>query len=245
MAWAHETLASLRLALDSRVEESQFWTEEEARLALNEALECWNLLTGYWSQTVTVQVGPGTPIVGLPASILFRTRVTHAALPLAPSSLPDLFRGRPGWWNETTDAGGDTPTVPKVWAPVSLTMLAIWPQPATIQTLTVTGVAATPILLEDSDPVDLEDGVVDAITGYAQHALTFKEGWTRFASTQSLMKDFLDMAGEENAQLNASAAYRQYLGNDRRRGLRPTLDAPERLGGVVGGGNMTAGAPQG
>lgn len=241
MAWTRETLASLRRALASRVEAAPYWTDLEAQLALNEALECWNLLTGTWVSSQSVVIGLGDPFLSVSAGILFNTRVTHQNLPLAKSSLADLFRGRPGWWNELTTAGGDTPTTPKVWAPVSLTLLAVWPQPAIPQTLVVTGAAATPILTEDSGAVDLDDGVIDSLVDYALHVLAFKEGWARFSGTQALMQGFLKAAAEQNSQLNASGAFRAYLGMDAGKGLRRTKDAPERLSAIVGGGNPTAG----
>lgn len=232
MPWTRETLSSLRTQLEARVESSPFWTTEEARLALNEALSFWQLLTGYWYAAEDVQILAGDPFFATSAAILFRTRVTYQGLPLADSSLTDLFRGRPNWWTETTADGGDVPTRPTVWAPMSLTLLAVWPQPAGIATLTVQGLSRTPVLAAEADPVDIEDGIVDHILGYALHVLTFKEGWARFAGTTVAMQEFLKAAGEENGQLTASGAYRQYLGLDQAKHLRPTR-GKSRLGGSV------------
>ncbi len=241
MAWTRETLSSLRRALDARVEDVPFWTDLEARLALNEALSFWNLLTGYWSQTVLLPTAPGDPFVGLPGSILFRTRVSYAGAPLAQSSLPDLFRGRPGWWQEVAGGPGDLPLAPRIWAPVSLSLIALWPQPATpaLTALEVIGIARTPTLIAEDDPVDLEDGVLNHLLGYALHALTFKEGWARFAGTVPAMQAFLHAAGEANGQLTASAAYRQYLGLDRAKDLRPTRSHSRLAGSLAQAGGLS------
>jgi hypothetical protein len=236
MPWTRHTLSSLRARLQERVETVPFWTPEEARLALTEGLAFWNLLTGTWKARVTLDAAPASdPLLVLPTSLVFGARVAYQGQPLAPGSLAGLFRGRPTWWTETTASGGDVPTRPLLWAPVSLQLLAVWPAPAAFvaSAFTVDGVAATPQLLVDASAVDLEDGVLDVLLGYALHALTFKEGWARFVGTVGHLKAFLALAGEQNTQLTQSAAYRQYMGLDRRRDLVPTRGGMERLTATV------------
>lgn len=231
MAWTRETLSSLRRLLEVRYESVPFWTAEEARLALNEGLAFWNLLTGYWKTRATLDAQGGDPFHVLPAAFVFGTRLAYQSQPLALGSLVGLFRGRPGWWTETTADGGDVPTRPMVWAPVSLQLIAIWPTPAVnvADALTIDGIAATPSLTTDASAVDLEDGVLDVLLGYALHAVTFKEGWARFAATSPQLHAFLALAGEQNGQLKASAMYRAYMGLDRTRDFRKTRGVPERL----------------
>jgi hypothetical protein len=78
------------------------------------------------------------------------------------------------------------------------------------------------------------------LLGYALHTLTFKEGWQRFAATSAKLQAFLALAGEHNGQLTQSAAYRAYMGLDRRRDLVPTRGGGERLGQALG----QAGSPE-
>ncbi len=243
MPWTRYTLAELRDRLRDRVETVPFWQPEECRLALNESLLCWNLLTGTWKRRITLDADPSSdPFMALPATLVFGARVAYQGQPLALSSLPDLMRGRPAFWTERTTSGGDVPTRPMVWAPISLQLLAVWPRSAALvaAAYTVDGVAATPQLTAEDSPVDLEDGVLDVTLGYALHVLTFKEGWARFATTSSQMQAFLALAAEQNGQLTASAAYRAYMGLNLGRALRPTRGGPERLTQAVG----AAGSPE-
>jgi hypothetical protein len=232
------TLADLHQALAGRVEHVPFWTTNEGTLAIQEALGFWNLLTGYWKARITLDATPGSdPLMALPTSLVFGARVAYLGQPLALGSLPDLLRGQPNWWTETTTDGGDVPTRPLVWAPVSLQLIAVWPRPASVVpgAFTVNGVAATPSLSSDNTAVDLDDGVLHVLLGYALHVLTFKQGWARFTATMPLLQEFLSMAAEQNTQLTASAAYRQMMGLDRRRDLVPTRGGQSRLAGAVQG----------
>jgi hypothetical protein len=242
MPHARYTLADLHQALQARVEHVPFWTTAEGTLAIQEALSFWNLLTGYWKTRITVHATPGSdPLVALPTSLVFGARVAYLNQPLALGSLPDLLRGQPGWWTETVATGGGVPTRPMVWAPVSLQLIAVWPKPTTVvlNAFTIDGVAATPQLSSDEVAVDLDDGVLHVLLGYALHVLTFKQGWARFSATLPLLQAFLAMAGEQNTQLTASAAYRQMMGLDRRRDLVATRGGVSALAGAIqGAGGM-------
>lgn len=242
MPWTRHTLSSLRRRLEERVELQPFWTPTEARDAINEGLALWNLLTGTWKRRVTLHATPSNdPFVALPSTLVFGMRVAFQDQPLALGSLTGFFRGRPGWWTETTAAGGDVPTRPMVWAPVSLRLIAVWPTPAdiTLDAWTIDGVAATPVLTAPEESVDLEDGVLEPLLGYCLHAMTFKEGWGRFQPTMALLSQLLSSAAEHNSQLSATAAYRQFMGTGRpdqrpSRGVG-TRQGPEfeRLGGTL------------
>lgn len=242
MPWTRYTLASLRTHLAARVDQVPYWSPEEQRLALNEGLAFWNLLTGTWKTRVTIDADPASsPLMALPATLVFGVRVAYQGQPLANSSLVDLMRGRPSCWTENVGTGAPVPTRPMIWAPVSLALIAVWPRvdrfiPGAI---TVDGIAATPTLTSEDASVDLEDGVLDVLLGYALHALTFKEGWQRFAATGQYLKAFLALAAEQNSQLTASAAFRQYMGQARK-DLVPTRGVPERLTAAV----SAAGSPE-
>ena len=60
MTYTAITLADLKVDMAQRYDESIFWTAEEARLAINEALRDWNLLVGRWSRRLTLSTGAGT-----------------------------------------------------------------------------------------------------------------------------------------------------------------------------------------
>jgi hypothetical protein len=241
MPYQVSTLAQLKVTLAAQVDGSIFWTDEEARLALNEMLRDWNLLTGRWRRRLTLSTA--APVAGVPtveydlgATMTYGMRVRIGTNPgLIPTSIFELDLARPTWRAETITSGSDVPPRTIHWAPVSLRRIAIWPATATagVNDLFVDGVANTPILVEDGDFVDLGEEIIDVLTDYALHLLAFKEGGARWAATQEAFVDFLQAAAEENGLLKASQAYRRYAGLDRRRDLDKRKDAPNKIAEII------------
>lgn len=241
MPYAVSTLAALKASLVGRTDGAIFWADEEGRLAINEALRDWNLLTGRWRATRTLStVAPigGVPQVeyALGATMTYGMRVRVVGGPgLIPTSVFELDYARPSWRNETTATGGDVPSAPTLWAPISLQRIAIWPATsgAGVNNLLIDGVAATPVLVEDGDFVDIGEETVDLLTDFALHILLFKEGGPRWRATQTILTDFLQGAAEENGRLKRSQAYRRLAGLDRRRDLQPTAKAPNKIAEIL------------
>lgn len=219
MAFASFTLAVLRARLQDRWESAGLWVDVEANAAINEALRTWNTLTATWYKTIsTTTPAPASPYVAVPGTLTFRSRVQFGAATTAwlrRSSLPDLSQGRPGWRGETTATGGVVPAVPKIWAPFGLTRLVLWPyDAATGSTLTVEGVANTPVLSADGDFVDLSQAQFSALLAEAHHIAAFKLGGARFAATATQHQQFLQAAARQNTILLASAQFRRAAGLD-------------------------------
>ena len=231
MTYTAITLADLKVDMAQRYDESIFWTAEEARLAINEALRDWNLQVGRWSRRLTLSTGAGTVEYALGTTMLYSTRVSISQVPLHPTSLLELDLGRPTWRSETTASGGAVPTVPTLWAPVSLQRLAIWPATSGVgvNNLIVDGVANTPILVEDADLLDLGEELHDPLLDYALHVVAFKEGGARWQATLPYFTTFLQLAAEENALLKASKAFRRFAGLDRRLDMQPTRVGPTQI----------------
>jgi hypothetical protein len=229
------TLAELQALMAQRWDQVVFWTAEEARLALNESLREWNLLTGRWRTRVTLTVTAANPEITLPGSMTYAMRLTTAAgLPLTPSSLAEFDLSHPPWRSQTTASGGAVPTVPTLWAPISLTRLAIWPTyPDAGHTLLLDGVLATPVLVLPTDTVDLGDEILDVVTDMALHVAAFKEAAERWRATRPYFEAFLQAAADENSLLKQHQAYRRWAGLDRRRDLMPTTGASTQLAGVA------------
>jgi hypothetical protein len=235
MGYTTTTLADLQAFMAQRWDQVVFWTPEEARLAINEALREWNLLTGRWRTRVTVAVTGGDPEVALPSVLSYAMRVTTAAgWPLIPTSVSELDLGHPTWRGETTASLG-APGAPLVFAPVSLTRLAIWPTlPVTTPAaLVVDGVLRTPVLVLPTDPVDVGEEIVDVLVDFALHVAAFKEAGDRWRATRTYFEAFLQAAADENSLLKTHQAYRRWAGLDRRRDLQPTTGAPTQLQGVA------------
>lgn len=250
MPYSTSTLADLVAGLSQRTDGVVFWTPTEARLAINEALRDWNLLTGRWRRRVFLSsVAPvaGVPVVeyALPATMTYGMRVVKVGgVPLVITSIWELDLARPTWRAETVASGGSVPTLPVLWAPMSLQRIVIWPAPAAAGTndLLVDGVAATPVLIEDADLIDAGEEIVDLLTDYAVHILAFKEAGPRWRATSTFFQTFLQEAAEENGLLKANQQYRKWAGLDRRRDLQKTKDTPTAIDDTAktfgqGGGN--------
>jgi hypothetical protein len=235
MAYTTVTLAELKVGMTQRWDEAIFWTDEEARLAINEALRDWNLMVGRWSRRLTLNTGAGTVEYALGATLIYGTRVKVGTVPLIPTSILELDLGRPTWRSETTASGGDVPTTPTLWAPVSIQRIAIWPATsgAIVGGLIVDGVANTPVLIEDADPVDIGEELHDTLLDYALHVAAFKEGGARWQATLEYFTTFLQAAAEENALLKTSKAFRRFAGLDRRWDMQPTRGVATELDGIV------------
>jgi hypothetical protein len=236
MPYTSTTLGDLQTFMVQRWDTVVFWTTEEARLAINEALREWNLLTGRWRTRVTLAVTAGVPEVALPASMTYGMRVaTAAGLPLIPSSTSEFDLGRPSWRLETTASGGAIPTRPLLWAPISLTQIAIWPTYAatTPAALIADGVLTTPVLVNPTDYIDLGDEAIDPIVDMALHIVAFKEAGARWRATRPYFDNFLTAAAEENSLLKTNQRYRRFAGLDRRRDYQPTTGASTQLQGVA------------
>jgi len=209
------SLATLRSQLKDRWESVPFWSDDEARTALNEAMLWWNLFTGTWRKRVVFGMIRNTHWFALPATLVYNARVQVDETPLHRSSLNDLDYGRPGWDGENTASGGDVPTTPRVWAPAGLTLFAVWPaDSAACHTLVIDGIHTTPKLVEDDDLVELDDEDRYAILGEALHIAAFKEGGQRWKVTEAFHKQFLTSAGEQNDGFLKSSYFRKYLGLD-------------------------------
>lgn len=229
MPYQTQTWAELRERLKDRWEHKPFWDADEALAAFNEGLRFWNLLTGRWQTQATVLTVANQILYTVPTTLLYRVRVAHNGLPLSSGSREDLNLGRRTWRSETTTSGGEVPPRPMIWAPVSLRALYIWPADAVaLNTLLIDGVANTPVLVEDADPLDLGDELVNGLLGYALHAAAYKKAGPFFQATMPYFKDFLTLAAEENDQIKTSRRYRRWMGLDRR-DLKPLRGSPTRL----------------
>lgn len=227
MAYTTVTLTDLETALADRYEGVPYWTAEEARLALNEGLRVWNAGTGFWKRPFLGQTIPGDPYVALTGSMVQSTRVTWNGVPLEKVTKADLDWTIPNWRGTTTATVG-APDRPLYWAPLSVSLLVIYPADAAgFNALLVDGVRATPLLVNGTDYVNLGQEEHDVLLGYALHVLSFKWGGQLFVATYPGWQAFLAAMAQRNRQLAASAFYRQVQGK-----VAPVgLPGPER--GVV------------
>jgi hypothetical protein len=216
-----DLLTSLTAAWDS----SPFWTQAEAIAYLNHALRWWNLLTGYWKAEAVVAVPFVTSYISLPGTLVFGAEVYSQATlkPLRQTSLWELDQAHSQWEAETVSSRGKVPTTTKLWAPVGLNTIAAWPRDPGAN-LVVNGLAATPVLSNPADWVDIGELESVNIVYFALHIGAFKRGAASVQTTRRFFQTFLDAARNYNSRLIFSSVFRKSLGLDQQKSLAPMID---------------------
>lgn len=234
MAYNLVSLATLRTRLFDRVDTARHWVNEEARLALNDTLLFWNLLTGQWRRQLTPTLVPGgDPYVALGSTIIWPMRMELSDGTLVEkTSIAALDYAIPGWEGQAIGDAG-VPTSITFWAPRSLQFLVVWPRPIVATAVVFDGVSETPVLVNDGDFIDLDDGVQDVLLNYAAHLLQWKDGGAKFRSTDPARVALILAAADQNAQLKATAIYRRAAGLDTDQGHRPRV-VPEEAQAAAG-----------
>lgn len=230
MAFTTVSLADIKVSLKRKYEGVRFYTDEEVRLAFNEALREWNLWTGRWRRTILLPITGNTWEYNLGATITYAAAVRHLDVPLNNCSTADLELGHPSWRLETIASGGDVPTRPTYWAPLSLQQIIIWPALAVDGgNISVEGVSNTPVLTEEADTVDIGEETIDVLVDYSLHVMSFKQSGPMWVATLPYWKALLQAAAKENGRLKANQKFRRAAGLNRRRDLLPTQNAPTQM----------------
>lgn len=201
-----------------------YWSATEANDAINEALRQFNMYTGYWRGSVTINTTANTVFYAVSNTMTRATRMYRSGKALGRKSIVELYRQRRNWRTQTTASGGGVPTTVQEWAPIGLNNIAIWPAHAAGGlTLTLDAVKITPILTADGDFVDLGSEEQDALLDECMWILTFKRPSLRDVMRQR-HEHFLQACLERNDQLRASSHFRHVLGLDQEQRLVPTRE---------------------
>lgn len=215
-------LQTIRGQLSDKLERSLFWTTAELNAFVNESLRTWSCLTGYWKRRVTLDTVANLPYYGLAGYMTFGMRVEFNGQPLSQATVHEWDKGYPYW------EGRPSPTGPTEWAPIALNLIAIRPADAVgLNSLVIDGLSSAPILVNDTDYIDIGDEEFSALLGYEQYLATFKEGGMEFESAKPLYRAFLRAAAVKNEKLMSSAIFRRAMGLDAEQaGERPRRTKP-------------------
>ncbi len=201
----------LRVLLRQRLGPTRFWYDEELEWALLEALRVWQAMTG----NITMDFGTapqGMQYEQCPGQIARPTRVTFAGPggELDKISLWELDEGFIGW--EGTASG-----TPIYWAHCGFNEIVFYPRPTyAVAEIKYEGISDIDRGWLFGVPLDvLSVGDVEALLGYAQHYLSFKEGAGELDNTQGLLQNFYKRAGEANTRLRRMNFFRASMGVDR------------------------------
>ena len=212
MPYTTTTLAALRADLQARYDAVPFWTDTDARDALNEAMRQFNLFTGYWRGTSTSVTGVGARFISVPAALTYRTRVFVSGRVITRKSLAEFYRMRRNWRTQTTTSGSPVPSTIQEWAPIGLGQIALWPADAAGGTsLSIDGIKLTPTLSADGDTLDLGTEEHAILLDEALYILAFKRP-SLLEQMQPRHQAFLQGCLARNELLRGSAYFRRVLG---------------------------------
>lgn len=224
MPYTEYTRAALRQMLQERWESTPFWTEADANLALNQSLRVWNLLTSYWRERIVVDNIADTPLIAVPGTLAQQTAVTWKGLPMTGVAVSELQYLAANWW--FARAGVDSaPERPLFWAPVGLTLIAIYPAVLTVDSFEIDGVRRTPVLVSDTATVNIGSEELDILLGYATHVAALKTGTRLLERTTPGLTAFLRAAGTRNPLLQQSAWYANFQKTEYAWNTRPEVPA--------------------
>lgn len=203
-----------------------FWTYNEKRRALNEALRVWAVMSGQWSRRFAIPTVAGQRFYDVPRQLVSLQRVKYDSTPLWPSSVTELDYGYTNWQQSATGT-------PLFWSPIGLGMIVINPPAPAGHFLNMEGMALLPALNVGGDFIDIGDEEVNRILDYAHHTLTFKEGGLEFEATLPLMGSFVSAAGLGNQRLLGVSIFKRNMGMAKDEEQKPAR-SPEQIIGARG-----------
>lgn len=211
-AYARVTLSDLKNRLTEKVgNNSTYWTSEEKKDAINEALSVWQVMTGEFTKNFTISVVGGTIFYTTPHQIASINRVLYNGIPLTPITVWELDMAYASWQG--------TAGTPIYWAPVGSELFIVSPQPTT-GAFRIEGFTEQVRLLADGDFLQVGDEELTRLLDYAHHYLSVKEGVPEMSATMFGFKRFLKAASLRNARLLAAAFYKKIMGLVREEGER-------------------------
>lgn len=210
MSYSQFTRAQLRAMLQVRFENTPFWTDADANLALNHTLRVWNLLTSYWRRRIVVANVPNDPLVPIFGTLCQQTAITWQGRTMTGVSLAELLFMFPNTWQARTSDGGLVPSRPLFWAPIGLNLIQIYPAHTVVGSLEVDGVRQTPVLTADGDFIDIGPEELNTLLGYALHVLALKATASFVDRTKPYLEQFIQAAVEKNARLKLTRWYAHF-----------------------------------
>ena len=237
------TLTQLVTLLQARLDNVNFWSNNEYVDSLNEALSIFQLATGRWrNRYILTSVAnrvfysipdlPQLQVAGI-CQVLAPIRVSfNNGKPLGWTSFSDLDMAYPGWQAVTTATPG-APSQPTMCGPAGVNLLWIYPADAAGgNSLQMDVITNAPQLVAPGDFVNLDETEIVGLLNYGEHRLSLKRGGIFFARTLPLLKSFYQMLADRNSYLLNISIFRQAIGADFARNYAPRRQS-ERSGTPV------------
>lgn len=191
----------------SRVNNRQFYNDDELIRYINEGLCMWQLMTGYWRDSVDIKTEGGRIWYDVSPYLLKVLRVEYNGTPLMKDNVFSM-----DWCKGLWEFG--QASAPTRWFPMSLNYIGINPSAGGGETLTLTGLSHAPTFTTHNDTVNINRWIVDPILDYVQHIASIKSGGNELTATTRLYRSFVDAAAKQNNKMRLTSIYRKTLGED-------------------------------
>ena len=178
------TLTDLQDAIYARLEDNTiFFTSAYITYIINEALRCVNLMTGFYQGTQTVISVANQVVYKVPVGMLYPQRVQFESSQLDPIPITRIGQDYRTWTTDNTNNNGPVAH----WIPIGNTLFCIHPVDSLGgQSIFVTGVMETPVLVNPTDTMSLEDQYVSAIVEYGAMTAPLCVGGANFVEASKL-----------------------------------------------------------
>lgn len=151
---------------------SVMWETAERYDIINECLQSINLVTGFYQGTAAAMISvAGQLIYAVPAGVLYPLRCQFESSQLDPVPITRIGRDYRTWTTDTTAKLGSVAR----WVPIGINYFAIHPADSLGgNSIFVTGVMETPVLVLPTDAISLEDQYVDLLVNAVYSRLPLK-----------------------------------------------------------------------
>lgn len=174
MASSLYTLADLQASTYSRLENNTiFFTLPEVTSIINEAIRCVNLLTGFYQGTQRVLSVANKLVYQTPTGMLYPQTVNFEGIQLDPIPITRIGQDYRTWATDNSNKNGAVAR----WIPIGINYLCLHPRDSLGgQSIDITGVQETPLLVNSTDAMSLEDQFASLIIEYCASRLPLKIG---------------------------------------------------------------------
>jgi len=222
--------------LQSRLQNSPYWSLVGLRENINEAIRLYQLGTLRWKQRYQASSVAGQVFYDLsaltvaPASpaMLLPLRISFNGTPLFFSTLCDLDNSGYQSWQIQTTATVGSPDFPQLWGLEGLNYLFLYPADAAGDgSLQIDAATMAPLFPTDGSGdgqfLNLDSGEVSTLLDYAQHVSMIKRGAGRVQATMAKLKAFMKAVALSNSFFAASAIFKKSYSDQKDRTTRPRL----------------------
>ena len=190
MAQSEYTLGALKQQVYGRLDNNTiFWDSTEVNSIINEAMRVTNLICGWYQGTLQQTSVAGKLVYTTPTGMIFPQRCQFNGTQLDPIPITRIGQDYRTWATDNSNKDGPVSR----WIPIGINYFCLHPVDSIGgNDIYLTGVIETPVLVNDSDVIVMEDQYSTMVVEYCAERLPLKLGGSNFAqASQGYSRIFL------------------------------------------------------